>query len=347
MKVYADYSHYHKENRKYLIGLLTPLWNDLSNEQRINVYGEWITKYSFTDNPEEADLHLLPMRWDYYIDNGVIDLAETAINQAHKFNKRIVIFNFSDYTAKIPFQNVTLFEPSGYRSKKRNYLCYGMPPMTDDNLQIHYGGNPIYRHKNKPPVIGFCGATSRSRINHVFASMANSYRKVISNLGILKWEPPPFETRYFRKQVLDAFVNDKRVFPNFILRKNWGGKSTTNFKLDFIRNIYGSDYTICMRGIGNYSYRFYETLSLGRIPVFINTDCLLPWDKIINYRELFPWIELNEIPYAVEILLDFHYSHSDDEFIELQKHCRELWLRHFTYRSFNSDFINYFSQNKF
>ena len=50
-------------------------------------------------------------------------------------------------------------------------------------------------------------------------------------------------------------------------------------RLEFVNNILGSDYTVCMRGGGNFSVRFYETLSLGRIPVFIDTDCLLPWHE--------------------------------------------------------------------
>ena len=58
-------------------------------------------------------------------------------------------------------------------------------------------------------------------------------------------------------------------------------------RFEFIRNILSSDYTLCFRGSGNYSLRFYETLCLGRIPLFINTDCKLPFEDEINWRDMF------------------------------------------------------------
>ena len=76
--------------------------------------------------------------------------------------------------------------------------------------------------------------------------------------------------------------------------------------------------------------RFYEALSLGRIPVFIDTDCLLPWHDQIDYKAHFPWIELHELPHAGEKLLDFHHSLSDSDFIDLQHACRKLWEEQFT-----------------
>jgi len=117
-------------------------------------------------------------------------------------------------------------------------------------------------------------------------------------------------------------------------------------KREFIENILKSDYTICMRGVGNYSYRFYETLALGRVPIFINTDCQLPWDEMIQYKGQFPWIDQREIAYAVEKVLDFHHRICPEEFVGLQAKCRELWMRHFTYERFYGDWVNYFEHGR-
>ena len=39
----------------------------------------------------------------------------------------------------------------------------------------------------------------------------------------------------------------------------------------------------------------YETLALGRIPVFINTDCTLPFSNIIEWDKHVVWIEKEDI----------------------------------------------------
>jgi hypothetical protein len=94
-----------------------------------------------------------------------------------------------------------------------------------------------------------------------------------------------------------------------------------------------------MRGGGNYSVRFYETLCLGRIPIFINTDCLLPFQDEINYKSIFPWIELDDLQHAAEIVKNFHSRLSDDDFIKLQRTCRKLWIEHMTPDGFHKDFV--------
>ena len=48
----------------------------------------------------------------------------------------------------------------------------------------------------------------------------------------------------------------------------------------YVENLVASDYVLCARGAGNFSYRLYETLSCGRIPVFVDTDCVLPHEDV-------------------------------------------------------------------
>ena len=52
----------------------------------------------------------------------------------------------------------------------------------------------------------------------------------------------------------------------------------------FIDNIIIGDYTFCYRGTSKLFFRFYETLCLGRIPLFIDTDCKLPFDDTIDWK---------------------------------------------------------------
>ncbi|NEP12115.1 MAG: exostosin family protein [Symploca sp. SIO2C1] len=107
-----------------------------------------------------------------------------------------------------------------------------------------------------------------------------------------------------------------------------------------------SDYILCCRGSGNYSYRLYETLCMGRIPIFINTDCTLPYDFLIDWKEYCVWIEESEIDQASSKLIDFHNSLSEKDFINLQYKCREIWLKWLSPEGFFSNFYHHLPQFK-
>ena len=88
----------------------------------------------------------------------------------------------------------------------------------------------------------------------------------------------------------------------------------------------GTDYTLSIRGGGNFSLRFFEALALGRIPVFIDTDCLLPFHDRIDWQHFVPWIDARDLDDAPEILAAFHARMTNEGFHEHQRACRQLWL---------------------
>lgn len=79
-----------------------------------------------------------------------------------------------------------------------------------------------------------------------------------------------------------------------------------NARYEFVKNMQESDYIINCRGSGNYSHRLIETLCCGKIPIFIDTDCVLPYDSAINWKNYCIWVEENEVPFIAEKVLDFH-----------------------------------------
>lgn len=92
-----------------------------------------------------------------------------------------------------------------------------------------------------------------------------------------------------------------------------------------VENMFESDYVLCTRGSGNYSIRFYETLCNGRIPVFVNTDCVLPFEEWIDWRQYCVWVEAREVSRVAERVAEFHQSLSPAEFKDRQRACRSLW----------------------
>jgi hypothetical protein len=91
----------------------------------------------------------------------------------------------------------------------------------------------------------------------------------------------------FRRYALDEI---SKFYKTDIVYRNGffgGDDNKVQIRREYYANLLKNKYTFCMRGAGNFSYRFYESLSFGRIPVLIDTDTILPlqtkidWDKHI------------------------------------------------------------------
>ena len=113
---------------------------------------------------------------------------------------------------------------------------------------------------------------------------------------------------------------------------------------EYVENIAESDYVLCARGIGNFSYRLYETLSMGRIPIFIDTDCVLPLDFDIDWRDYCVWVDTGDVDRIGDRVLEFHESLSDAEFEERQRAARRVWETHISPEGFFASFHRHFEQ---
>ncbi|HJU48582.1 MAG TPA: exostosin family protein, partial [Gaiellaceae bacterium] len=95
-----------------------------------------------------------------------------------------------------------------------------------------------------------------------------------------------------------------------------------------------SDYVVCARGGGNFSYRLYEALSLGRIPIFIDTDCVLPFETEIDWRSLCVWVDERELDEIGDRLAAFHAALDGDGLEERQRECRRVFETYLSVEGF-------------
>lgn len=162
--------------------------------------------------------------------------------------------------------------------------------------------------------------------------------------------PDPVQARL---RALRALSRSREVDTNFIIRSRfWDGTVLPSGLVDkerqrvargeFLKNMIHSDYILCARGVGNFSYRLYETLSCGRIPVFIDTDCFLPYHLEIDWSRYCVWVEEEEIDRIGQKVAKFHESLKAEEFTELQKACRRLWEEWLSPEGFFSNFHRHF-----
>ena len=95
-------------------------------------------------------------------------------------------------------------------------------------------------------------------------------------------------------------------------------------KEKFHENLRDNQFSLCSRGSENYSFRFYETLAAGRIPVLIDTGCILPLEDEIDWDRLIVRVPCREIPAIGKKIKDFHGALSPEEFVSLQKEILEI-----------------------
>ena len=129
---------------------------------------------------------------------------------------------------------------------------------------------------------------------------------------------------------MDILSHSPLVQTNFVLR----GGYKTGSQNEFVKNIKENDFTLCPKGDGNYSARFYETLSLGCLPVLIDTECVLPLEDEINYNEFVvrvPHAELQNLP---DLALKFYDSLTTEQFMAAQKKARETFEKYLNIGSF-------------
>ncbi|MCG2430479.1 exostosin domain-containing protein [Aequorivita xiaoshiensis] len=350
MKLYYPKAHYDKSSRGQLFPLLKPFikGDDFTDAQRIQVYGVSEKDFEFTDKMEEADLVILTMAWNYYVNTNNTNLAVSQVKKAESFGKKIIIWNLSDFGIRIPYyKNSIILRRSGYKSKFKNNE-YSLSSFIDDPLQKYFNTSKVPLNSYNPiPIIGFCGQANHSLVN----AKKEIFNTVLRNLkfytGLTLFEPQQIlSTSFLRASVLNTFQESNNIVSNFIFREKYRAGVTKNkdthlTTIEFYNNLKNSDYIVCVRGAGNFSVRFYEALAMGRIPVFINTDCSLPFNDSIDWKKHLVWVEYKDRHLVVQKVLDFHNNLSALDFVNLQYSNRKLWEEKLTLGGFFREFLNF------
>ena len=222
------------------------------------------------------------------------------ISEEYK-DEKIIVFLVIDYEYELNIpHNIFILRTSIRKSLWKKNREYVLPYIWET---VSEPFNPLPR--TNLPIVGFCG-------------QVNKYRKnIINNIYVNK------------------FIKD-----NFILNKYfWGGlyKDDENVNVNilinnFKNNIRDSHFTICNRGAGNFTMRFYQTLAAGRIPVLVNTDMILPLSDKIDWNDIIIF-EDSEHKVIEKILLWWKYKNIEVAQIK----CFQVFHKYFSH--FN--FINY------
>jgi len=133
-----------------------------------------------------------------------------------------------------------------------------------------------------------------------------------------------------RRHYLKLIEESAYIKTNFIIRNGFNapGIPKEQARSEYYKNIEENLFTFCYRGAGNFSYRFYEVLSMGRIPILINTDCVIPfWDDIVTSGIII--IDENDTMDVVQTIRTYYDKHKHNlEHIQTQN--RDLYIKYFS-----------------
>lgn len=125
-----------------------------------------------------------------------------------------------------------------------------------------------------------------------------------------------------KRQLYLKMLHDSHIKTDFIIRPcfwGFGYFDKVTSRIEFINNIKKNIFNFCYRGDGNFSYRFYETMMLGRIPVLIDTDCEFP----IDIKECCVYCLPDD-----NIIEKIEIFYKTKDLLKIQKNNRMLWEKY-------------------
>lgn len=188
----------------------------------------------------------------------------------------------------------------------------------------------LFRNLQKDPIIGFVGHIPDLTLKTIFKSFVyNPNRPIRSNGPLLR----NFGLSAMRKSQFKT---------NVIVRAHYGGaqsliKNPEAFRQEFVENISESDLLLCPRGDANYSQRFFEVLSAGRIPIVPNTHMLIPYyPSSVKLTSILVKASCRDFDSKIK---DFWSSMSCPLYLKAQITNREIYNQYFDYRVFMKRFF--------
>ena len=301
--------------------------------------------YDLAETPEAADAVFMPFNL------GKVRMEDLEIEMryrrlAERAGRPLLIDYFGDATEPVDGDRAVVLRTSGYRSElsANEVMC---PPVTED-IGAAYGFQPI--GKPTRPAIGFVGLAQKRAQATPFSRMFRYGRQDYLNSALALWSSRYGKRRsgiYFRDRALRTFERADGVETDFTTRAYWGrGKRARNrighdqIRAEFVENMRRNLYLLSVRGRGNFSLRFFEILSAGRIPVQIDTDSPLPLEDELNYTAFTvqqDWRRLAELPAR---LARFHAETDEVTLREMQARARGVFDTHLRFDRFTADLFN-------
>lgn len=344
------------------VPFLAPWWG-IANEDAASLhsgqFARWAAArpphYTLVEQPAEADVFVLSIPWKLTrSDPAARAFAEEEIQTAGRHGRKILIFFDSDHDDPIPWpEHAIVFRFSIYSDSRRKNE-FSIPTFSQDFLAKNFGGVLQLRPKAAVPSVGFCGYAPPVGCRLSKNTAREIGRYVAYRAGLFK-NRRQLIAHAPRVQAIWALRRTSGVEARFIVRdqfafNRWGvlqpggtPETAARQRAEFIENLNTTDYALCARGLANCSIRFYEAISLGRIPLFVNTQCVLPYDWIVDWKKACCWIEEKDLIRIGARLREEHAQLTAEEFAAKQQLARALFEKWISPEGFFGELHRHFA----
>ncbi len=342
VKLYVG-PHYKEEKLFTHVELLFPFWGVAAKESmpyvRTAALQYQYSKDDFTlvEDIKDCDYVLMPYSYDRFKAVNP-EKVEMIVREAREAGKTLLIDGAGDIENPIDIPNTLVFRVSSYRyAVRKNEIS--VPYSAEDLAESFNGGSITLREKGTIPSIGFTGWASQTLIARTklfikelpttLAALVDSKRGA-EHKGLL-----------FRARALRALARTKGIAPNFQARTTYSGHVKTisgnvqSHREEFVQNLRESDYALAVRGDANASVRFYEALSMGKIPVFLDTACVLPLEDRIKYEEFCLFVDWRDTDRIGDMLREFHSRLTPEHFRLMQEKARAAYKNYLRMDAFS------------
>jgi len=319
--------------------LLFPFWGNPTTEaslfakemfDRYPMNTRW---YTVTEKINEADMVFPPYRHSWLLEHDEALLRECA-RQARTIGLPLFIDGIGDVEFPVNIENAYVLRIGGYRFlPEKNRIQ--VPAAADDLLERCMDGRVQIRAKREgeKPAVSFAGwaqLTPIQTIRTVAKELPSRLRGIVDvryramRKGVL-----------WRQKALRILERSDQVALRAIKRPTFSGSTKTasadmrRLRQELVDLVLACDYGLDVRGDANESTRLYELLSLGRIPVILDTERNLPFRDVIRYEDFSLIVDFRDIKRLPERIADFHRSLRPDAFEEMQRAGRAAFTAHF------------------
>ncbi len=311
----------------------------LAKEQRVGKLFQTVdttvfkSLFTIVDSIDDADFILLPHDY-FFIQDQLSYLAEADAFAAATQKKLLVSF-YSDSTEKVPLSHAIVLRTSGYRSELQpNEII--VPAFVEDLQEVTPS---LIRTKGALPHVGFVGMVALPRLSTELKFQLKVFiHRCLILLGLRN--SADIQGLFFRRRVISVLKNSTSCTTNFIVRNFFSADRATvksdpeQVRKEFVAVLRDSDLSLVVRGDGNFSLRFFETLSMGRIPLFIDTDTPLPFETEIDYDSFMLRVSHRDIHKLPEIIESWWNSLTPETFVSMQHLARAAFVEYLHYNVF-------------
>lgn len=318
--------------------LMQPWWGNpwgkdsLFAMQMFDAYPFNASVYALTEEEGAAELVFAPYRHNWLLKHDPALLKECA-ETASRMGVPLLLDGAGDIEQPVGITGARILRIGGYRFLEETGRVI-IPPAADDLLERCRGGELAIRRKSEGvPSVGFAGWASLTPTQ----ALRNAVKETPVRLrGI-------FDPRYramkkgvlWRAEALKILARSRAIALNAKPRASFSGSAKTAQKdlpalrEELVATVLESDYALDVRGDANASTRLFEILSLGRIPVVIDTERNFPFNDEVDYREFCLMVDYKDLDRLPQIIAEFHERVTPDHYEKMQRKAREAFVTYF------------------